>query len=371
MMWLSWLIAAAQPASDTGIDPQGGPLTETPTAPAEVPERPTEPSEDTAASLPANEEPVPVPPEPAPVPPEPAPVPPEPAPVPPEPAPVPPESEAIPIAPAPHPEPHPDPQPHAPQPEPPTQPAPEPPPQPTAPTPRPLRRQLPIDSGGWQWVTPTSSSGNGLTDFLPGVPRRGWLAAAGLALLAIVAWGLGEIARVIRRSLGSQGALPWLAGGLATLGRAGALLLAVSAFVALRPAPLANVPTFVVIGAALAVGWSLREALPDLISWGFVIAEGRIKPGIWLRSSDFEGRVEAVNLRTTTVVEPRGERTIVPNRALLTDTVRSSPQAFTQATVRLHLHDVRPAAGPPSPPRSRHAFAVGGAAGRAGAWAGP
>lgn len=172
-----------------------------------------------------------------------------------------------------------------------------------------------------------------ITAYLPRLPRQQWWTAPGLLLLALLAWALGQAARVAQTHLAPSGWLPSLARVIQGAARTGVVLFVLGAFVALRPE--GPVATLVVLGGALAVGWSLRDALPDLVAWAFLVAEGRIRPGTWVQGTGFEGRIEAVGPRATTVSGARGEHTSVPNRRLLQDAVRTSPEPYAESEVRI------------------------------------
>ena len=175
---------------------------------------------------------------------------------------------------------------------------------------------------------------------LPILPAEGPWTAVGLLGVAVLAWLTAVGAQFFATRLEPVGLLPSLARGVQALGRAGAVFAVLGALVAMRPE--GPVATLVVIGGALAIGWSLRDALPDLIAWIMLIAEGRIRSGIWVRTATYAGRVDVVSPRSTTVRGADGVQTAVPNRALLRDTVQISTQPFRWVDVWVHVPGVTP-----------------------------
>ena len=179
--------------------------------------------------------------------------------------------------------------------------------------------------------------GTNLSDYLPTIRRRGTGAALGLFLFALLMRGVASTARSVRTTLRATGWLPSLATAVEITGRALFVVGGLGGVVALIPKGLAPILPFVAVAGAIALGWSLIFALPDLIAWAFVATEGRVRRGTWIEGDGFEGRVEAVTLRTIWVVDPRGARTSVPNRVLLKQPFRATTEQWPEALVRIRL----------------------------------
>lgn len=94
---------------------------------------------------------------------------------------------------------------------------------------------------------------------------------------------------------------------------------------------------YVFLAAALAVGWSVRDLLPDLAASVVLFFERRVKPGVWLSGGGFEGTVETRGLRSVWIREANGDRVCVPNRQLLGGALRLQESAGSvhDASVRL------------------------------------
>ncbi|MBX2801035.1 MAG: mechanosensitive ion channel family protein, partial [Myxococcales bacterium] len=177
----------------------------------------------------------------------------------------------------------------------------------------------------------------------PTIPERGLFSVLMLLVGALLAATAAELAQRVRSDLRPRGLLPSLAALTHTVGRATAVLLVLGAVAAVLPQGLRPVLPWVAVAGALALGWSLRDVLPDVVAWAFLSAEGRIEPGLWVRGDGFEGRVESLALRATWVVDTRGARTSIPNRLLLRHPVRATLDRWPEAEVCVHLPEAGPA----------------------------
>ncbi len=80
--------------------------------------------------------------------------------------------------------------------------------------------------------------------------------------------------------------------------------------------------------AGLAFGLSLQDLLRNLIAGIYLLIEKPFRPGERLLVRTFEGTVSSVDLRTTTLLTPQGERVLVPNAILIAEVLvnRGMPQ---------------------------------------------
>ncbi len=165
------------------------------------------------------------------------------------------------------------------------------------------------------------------------------------AFLAIMA--VSVVASTVARRTRSQlreGVISSLLRVADTAGRVLMVLAGLGLVTQLVPSPLLPVLPWAVLGSALAIGWSLRDALPDLVAWTQISAEGSVRRGQWVRGEGYTGRVERIGLRATWLSDDRGQRVAVPNRLLVHGTVRTDKDCWYVAEVDLHLPDVAPAA---------------------------
>lgn len=176
--------------------------------------------------------------------------------------------------------------------------------------------------------------------------RALWVAVAALALaggwLLGRAFGSGRSPQVVRRF--AAFVLSVTRGVLLVVGG----LLVASFF----PAWLAPALLLTVAAAAAALGWSLRDILPDLVAGAWLLVERRIRPGVAVVSPEPAGLVERMGLRAVSIRTASGHLVLVPNRKLLEGTYRlessrwavirvelSVPQGLRAAEVRRALQD--------------------------------
>jgi hypothetical protein len=212
------------------------------------------------------------------------------------------------------------------------------------PAPGPIYVPVPTPLPESPLVPPLPPRGNELAELLPDLPRRGLWQALGLGALAVIASVVGQASRKLSDTLLPHGLFPRLLRGLEVVCRATLLISVVGVGLAMVPERLAPAIPWLAIALALALGWSARDVLPDLVAWTFLAAEGRIRGGIWVQGADFEGVVESVRPRTTTMVDARSQRIAVPNRLLVGAAVRTDARRHPQVELALRLPGVDAAA---------------------------
>jgi len=163
---------------------------------------------------------------------------------------------------------------------------------------------------------------------------------------------VSAVASGVARRTGAQlrpGAITSLLRMADTAGRILLVLAGVGLVTQIVPAPLLPALPWAVLAASLALGWSLRDALPDLVAWTQLSAEGSVHRGQWVRGEGFTGRIERIGLRATWLADDRGQLVAVPNRLLVQGTVRTDKARWYVTEVDLDLPDVDPA-------KARHAI---------------
>ncbi|HJL05985.1 MAG TPA: mechanosensitive ion channel [Polyangiaceae bacterium LLY-WYZ-15_(1-7)] len=271
----------------------------------------------------------------------PAPVAPEPAPTPAAP---PPADAGAPVAPAAAPprapEPAPEPAP-APPPEPEREPAPralQPPPStgPGASVPAPVVIQTPAGT-----VDPLMGE---IADFvgLIGEDRSFGVLVLFLAGLAIAIL-LSLLLRRLRERLPEDGLIPVVLAFLHLVARLLVLALALGFVVRALPPRLSLVMLLAFGGFAVALGWSTRDVLPDLVA-GFLLAfERRIKRGMWITGDGFVGQVVRIGLRSTLLHDAQGRHVDVPNRHIVRAPVTAGGSHEREHEVSLRIDHPAPA----------------------------
>ena len=166
-------------------------------------------------------------------------------------------------------------------------------------------------------VIPSPSSGNLWESVFPELPGDGWtvLGMIGVLLISLL---LVTIVRRIRDGLPGQGLIPTTLATTHVLLQVFALLTAAGVVGRLLPPALEPAVPWAIVAVAVAIGWSSRDILPDLIA-AFVIAfERRLRPGMWMALGELEGIVEQRGLRAVWIRDGSGNRVAIPNRRLLT-----------------------------------------------------
>ena len=176
----------------------------------------------------------------------------------------------------------------------------------------------------------------GLREIIPGIPTGGVRPAGLLALLALLALFSSFIDRLRGRLL-RDGLLPTLLSIGQVSVRLVGLLIALALIVQVVPANIRWVVYFILMASGAALGWSMRDVMPDLIAGIVIVFERRIRRGIWIRSEAFSGAVERVGLRTSWLRDSKGHRVAVPNRLLMQAPVVSDEEGdrVQEVVVRL------------------------------------
>jgi hypothetical protein len=187
-------------------------------------------------------------------------------------------------------------------------------------------------------MKPTLPDVAGWVSAIPEVPGS-LLAMFAVAILALV---LAGAARRAREALPPEGLIP-LAVAIAHLLLQLLVVLTVLAIGArLLPASLEPVVPWVLVGAAIAVGWSAREILPDVVGALVIAFERRVRPGTWVAGPDFAGLVERRGIRAVWIRDGHGNRLAVPNRHVVGTTVTFQLGAGPVHEVTVRLRTTRP-----------------------------
>lgn len=159
--------------------------------------------------------------------------------------------------------------------------------------------------------------------------------------LAIV---LALALRHVRESLPERGLFPALLAFLHLAMRL--LVVALALLLVLRALPdrLSVVVLFGFVAVAFALGWSVRDFLPDLVAGFVLVFERHVRRGTWVSATGFAGQVERLGFRSTLLRDAQGRRVDVPNRHLLTSPVTSGGHHEREHEVEVSLPTTLPAA---------------------------
>ena len=93
----------------------------------------------------------------------------------------------------------------------------------------------------------------------------------------------------------------------------------------------------VILAAAVALGFSMRHLLADVIAGFVLLFERRIKKGMWVSGESFQGSVERRGLRATWLRDGQGHQLAVPNRVMIGDPIVYDTGGDTEHEVTLKL----------------------------------
>jgi len=173
--------------------------------------------------------------------------------------------------------------------------------------------------------------------FLPAPPEPSIRGALLFGLAALLARAIATWAMWLRGRLASDGVLPVTTRVLDGGGRALAFLLGLWAVLHLIPRAMAPLVSVAMVGAAFAVGWSLRGYAADAVC-GIGLLFGRgLRRDQQLGVGELSGRVLRVGLFSTVIWSTEGRVVRIPNRELSSGVVSSSERSnpHTELTVRL------------------------------------
>jgi hypothetical protein len=172
---------------------------------------------------------------------------------------------------------------------------------------------------------------------LPPAPRLSlpkalvWLLFAGLAL------ALSDRAHRWVSGLPKRGLLPSLGRGVVLAGRLCAPLFVLMGALHMLPAAWAVAAPYALVGAALALGWTVRDLLRDVLGGVLLSLEGRVQPQARVRFRGLSGVVESLDLRALTLLDDEGQLITIPNRLLVEDVLAVDPDPYAPVEVTVHV----------------------------------
>ncbi len=175
-------------------------------------------------------------------------------------------------------------------------------------------------------------------------PPRPDLGRALLLLMAVLAsMGLANLAERPLVSLESRGLLPGILKTVILASRTGALLVAFVGLLHLVPAAWSPAVSYVLVGTALAVGWSVREVVQDVLVGLIFTLERSFRTGQRLRFEGAAGTLTRMTFRVTWLRTDEGADIAIPNRKLTGATLELDPQPYAPVSVLLLVPPCRSA----------------------------
>ncbi len=171
---------------------------------------------------------------------------------------------------------------------------------------------------------------------LPSLPGGDW-PVLGMAAVLLVALLMVSLLRRTRDDLPARGLVPSLVATAHVVMQIFALLTAAGIVGRLLPPALTPAIPWAIVAVAVAIGWSSRDVLPDLVAAAVITFERRLRPGTWMSVGDLEGLVERRGLRAVWVRDALGNRVAIPNRRMLSSEVamREVPGPVCEVVIRV------------------------------------
>ncbi|MFH1465299.1 MAG: mechanosensitive ion channel domain-containing protein [Pseudomonadota bacterium] len=160
-------------------------------------------------------------------------------------------------------------------------------------------------------------------------------------MLAFMAYA-AQAERPIRR-LRATGLLPTVLKASVVLSRTGALAAAFVGLLHLVPAAWTPAVSYVLVGTALAIGWSVREVVQDVLVGLIFTLEHSFDLGQRLRFEGINGTLIRMTFRVTWLKTDEGAEIAIPNRRLTGAVLELDPQPYTPVEVTLLVPPCRTA----------------------------
>ncbi|MBK9364752.1 MAG: mechanosensitive ion channel [Deltaproteobacteria bacterium] len=172
---------------------------------------------------------------------------------------------------------------------------------------------------------------------LPPAPTPSLPRALVFLLFAGLALALSDRAHRWVSVLPKRGLLPSLGRGVVLAGRLCAPLFVLVGALHLLPAAWAVAAPYALVGAALALGWTARDLLRDVLGGVLLSLEGRVQPQARVRFRGLTGVVESLDLRALTLLDDEGQLITIPNRLLVEDVLAVDPDPYAPVEVTVHV----------------------------------
>lgn len=172
---------------------------------------------------------------------------------------------------------------------------------------------------------------------LPPAPTPSLPQAVTWLVFAALSSALSDRAQRAVSGLPSRGLLPSLVHGVVLAGRICAPVFVLVGGMYLLPAAWAVAAPYALVGAALALGWTARDLLRDVLGGALLSLEGRVAPQSRVRFRGLSGVVESLDLRALTLLDDEGQLITIPNRLLMEDVIAVDPDPYAPVEVTVHL----------------------------------
>ena len=155
-----------------------------------------------------------------------------------------------------------------------------------------------------------------------------------VALLALL---LSQATVSPLKQLASNGVFPFLLRVVFFGGRLVATMALLSAFFLLLPLSLRPAVPWVLVAAGVALGWSARDMLRDILAAVVLLVERRLRPGIRIRTQEHSGVITRMGFRAVYLASDLGGELGVPNRVFLSRAFEIDPDPHLPIEIRLKI----------------------------------
>jgi hypothetical protein len=179
-------------------------------------------------------------------------------------------------------------------------------------------------------------------DLLPIWIGERWTAWRLLVLLLLTVF-FTWLVRVTREGLPEAGLIPRGFRVLHILLRLWAFAVGLALLAAILEPSFGTAFPWVLLAAAVALGWSVRDVLPDVSAFAVLLFERRVRRGVWISGEGFAGIVDRRGLRAVWIRDGCGHRLSIPNHLLLRQPVTWQLEEGTLHEVALRFESRQPA----------------------------
>jgi small-conductance mechanosensitive channel len=155
--------------------------------------------------------------------------------------------------------------------------------------------------------------------------------------VAFVALLFSQAAASPLKALESSGLFPFVLRLSVFGGRLVAAMAFVASFFLLMPVSLVPAVPWVLVAAGVALGWSARDMLRDLLAASVLLLERRIRPGVRLKTDHHSGIVTRMGFRAVFIDSDSGVELGLPNRIFLSQSYSLDEDPHLPMEIRLRI----------------------------------
>lgn len=165
-----------------------------------------------------------------------------------------------------------------------------------------------------------------------------WLSNVfGPLLFILIALTLSSGLRRLRFALPYSGLIPRVLAVLHHVVHAAVVWMVLIAAVYLLPKPWREALPWIGLASFVALGWSVRDLLPDMFAGFLLFFEHRVRRGRWIEGESYSGLVESIGWRLTWLSDAQGKRVGIPNSRLLRESLRTMRPMGLEREVSLRI----------------------------------